>query len=752
MKKRQWYSKMPLFSQLRFQSIFLKSIFSQILLTIGVGILLFVSLQQIYQHTYEENLAHSGLSILEAVNRSVEVKLTSLLSNMNNLFQTESCNLLIVNGSDLDELLPLQTAQQLFRMDQQNDMIDRIWLHIARSSEVISSDRTILSTDNSPAATLFQQYEGISWGQDRSFQIIVQDQSVYLFLTFPQEKSLATLCVQVNSQALWETFCTDIVQTNGYMIYPYLEGQAMFDRYTLYPDDAALQVEHFVEKGENQYFCLSPTSNRYFAVLTSPSTGLLYLLSIPENTIIPNFSTFSSLLLPLVLIIGILLLLSSTFLVRTVYIPIHELLSMLVSQNSSSQQPSATAANELELFRRMYQEESKQKDALSHLLQQVGNEISEKLFHSFLNGTVAKPEQVAQIVQQIQSPCLQGNRYFVVALHWTYYSRTAGTVEQTLYGQAITYLCKNFWGDRLCCIIDEEGRDKILVCLDAKLNSLHALNRTATDFCEYINHQCQEFSAKVEIGCSNFCTELPFLSQARKEALDDLRRSLYYNRESGKNTSSTYLRKEIESVLNQVVNQPDIGENPLLVFLSCYEGTPLLTEAQSVLVDCLAERLIRTGVSLPEQYVQDHIDLTSASDRTISPWVRSFCLDGMSWLRIAAQREQYRHIEAAKQYIRSHYKDSTLSLDSVSIHCGISSSYLSRLFVTYEPPGFLNYLNQWRLSQACQLLQASQDTVAEIGFQTGFNSPQNFIRVFKRYYHETPGQYRSRHRKKGRYQ
>ncbi|MBO1719080.1 AraC family transcriptional regulator, partial [Bacteroides xylanisolvens] len=36
------------------------------------------------------------------------------------------------------------------------------------------------------------------------------------------------------------------------------------------------------------------------------------------------------------------------------------------------------------------------------------------------------------------------------------------------------------------------------------------------------------------------------------------------------------------------------------------------------------------------------------------------------------------------------------------------------------------------------------ETVGDIGLRVGFNSPQSFIRVFKRYEGETPGQFRTR--------
>ena len=56
--------------------------------------------------------------------------------------------------------------------------------------------------------------------------------------------------------------------------------------------------------------------------------------------------------------------------------------------------------------------------------------------------------------------------------------------------------------------------------------------------------------------------------------------------------------------------------------------------------------------------------------------------------------------------------------------------------------GFTDYLNGVRIGKAKELLENTDLTVSEICAQTGFNSDQNFIRVFKKYVGMTPGQYR----------
>lgn len=125
--------------------------------------------------------------------------------------------------------------------------------------------------------------------------------------------------------------------------------------------------------------------------------------------------------------------------------------------------------------------------------------------------------------------------------------------------------------------------------------------------------------------------------------------------------------------------------------------------------------------------------------------VFEFCSEALKMISCMAGKEQFRHLGTARNYIESHYSDQDLSLYAVSRSCGISSSYLSKLFINYQPPGFVDYLNQYRLEKAKALMVTTHYTIAKIGFKTGFSSPQNFTRVFKKYAGETPGQFRARH-------
>ena len=108
-------------------------------------------------------------------------------------------------------------------------------------------------------------------------------------------------------------------------------------------------------------------------------------------------------------------------------------------------------------------------------------------------------------------------------------------------------------------------------------------------------------------------------------------------------------------------------------------------------------------------------------------------------------KSQNKYILAAKKLVQEQYSDPTLSLASVAEALGIHPNYLSKLFKTSINLNFIDYSRSYRVQRSRELLERelSVNAVAE---QTGFSSPQSFIRVFKASVGCTPGQYRKQNK------
>ncbi len=98
-------------------------------------------------------------------------------------------------------------------------------------------------------------------------------------------------------------------------------------------------------------------------------------------------------------------------------------------------------------------------------------------------------------------------------------------------------------------------------------------------------------------------------------------------------------------------------------------------------------------------------------------------------------------VEKSLAYIRSHYKQN-LSLEEICSHVAVSKNYFCYLFKREVGVSLWNYLTKIRLEQAKKLLEESEMKTYEISDAVGYDNPNYFSKVFKKFCHMSPNEYR----------
>lgn len=102
------------------------------------------------------------------------------------------------------------------------------------------------------------------------------------------------------------------------------------------------------------------------------------------------------------------------------------------------------------------------------------------------------------------------------------------------------------------------------------------------------------------------------------------------------------------------------------------------------------------------------------------------------------QNDTYR--ELVISYMINNYATVTLNELAAKLH--FSVPYCSKLIKEISGYTFSELLTNIRLQQGANFLMLTQLSVADISDRVGYKNPESFIRSFKRYYKETPSQYR----------
>lgn len=107
----------------------------------------------------------------------------------------------------------------------------------------------------------------------------------------------------------------------------------------------------------------------------------------------------------------------------------------------------------------------------------------------------------------------------------------------------------------------------------------------------------------------------------------------------------------------------------------------------------------------------------------------------------ALQTKSLEKIKTILKYVEEHYADH-ITIDDMAAITFYSKSHFMKFFKAHVGTGFIEYLNDYRLTIAERLLRTSDATVLEIAEKSGFDNLSYFNRMFKRKYGQSPGKQR----------
>ena len=100
-------------------------------------------------------------------------------------------------------------------------------------------------------------------------------------------------------------------------------------------------------------------------------------------------------------------------------------------------------------------------------------------------------------------------------------------------------------------------------------------------------------------------------------------------------------------------------------------------------------------------------------------------------------------LDSISRFVHRNYMH-TLQVADVASEIGMTIPAFCRYFKRVTNKTFNQFLNEYRVSQACRMIKNKSYTLSSISQDCGFSSISNFNRQFKRIMNETPSQFRKR--------
>lgn len=93
-------------------------------------------------------------------------------------------------------------------------------------------------------------------------------------------------------------------------------------------------------------------------------------------------------------------------------------------------------------------------------------------------------------------------------------------------------------------------------------------------------------------------------------------------------------------------------------------------------------------------------------------------------------------------YIKEHYFVPGLSLNDLAKHIYLSPAHLCRIIRKHKNTSFMSWLTEVRIEKAVYFMKTTNDRIGELCVKAGYNNPQYFSVIFKKYMGVSPKEYR----------
>lgn len=130
------------------------------------------------------------------------------------------------------------------------------------------------------------------------------------------------------------------------------------------------------------------------------------------------------------------------------------------------------------------------------------------------------------------------------------------------------------------------------------------------------------------------------------------------------------------------------------------------------------------------------------TSRELKEWLKEICLKLRGEITEGRQSTCKVHVMNAKTYIKENYRDSELTLNSLSSHLHISPSYFGAIFKDETGETFSGYLLRVRMDKTKEIMETTNLKNYEIAEMVGYTDQHYFSYSFKKYFRISPNEYK----------
>lgn len=746
--------------------VYTRTFCAMLVMSAFVVSMFYVSLNQLVIRSHREQLATTNLDYLRLSASSLDVTIDVLSQTMTQTLWNPDFIQYMINPANAGQAEFYRISARLRQDVSSNSLILGAYFYSPHSDVVFRNGNPVMDKSDLPDWDVIEAYENTGLRSERneartSTVVFLRGGRLFLFQELDIAAEIGTLVYELDQAAIRAELLS--YGSPDEMVLVYDEGHnPLFapsgvqtaavdwqdqDRF-ITPENA----EERVGKTAGGWYVYRNALGWYFVLpMASESLGITL------KQVLLHYLPF---FLSLIAVLAVL----SRYITRTLYRPIDHLMRMVMPANE--EEPSSR--NETDILETAYHTALAERSQLRGIVSNIAPEILESMLKNLLVGKHLTQERVGEILHGVGDPLAVEGQYLVLACHLTLDGKDPlDEAEFNLYLLTVRGLIQQLT-DVSCTIhgIHSDLMTVALICGFSEDTPIAKVAQDAKSILQALRLNAEAMPFRLFCARGKVYHNLLDVRYSYRDAMERVKYQEYLyctgdrdGEPPASDAAETALATDHERVKARAAEIMDLAardeQADALLKRTLEElDRQAADDAQfrgtlQMLRDEMLDRVIAYPLTQEDQYLLSRrsfpLDTEDGYSReTHMRLLREDARDMFRMVSAYGQKNRYRYIEQAKQYITENYMDSNLSLGSVGDHVGISSSYLSELWSEVTHEKFSAYLSAFRVEKAQQLLRTTTLTVKEIGFRCGFNSAQNFIRVYKKYTGVSPGQLRER--------
>ncbi|GGI46627.1 hypothetical protein GCM10008018_18040 [Paenibacillus marchantiophytorum] len=135
-----------------------------------------------------------------------------------------------------------------------------------------------------------------------------------------------------------------------------------------------------------------------------------------------------------------------------------------------------------------------------------------------------------------------------------------------------------------------------------------------------------------------------------------------------------------------------------------------------------------------------HIKKVTSLDESFT-WLTFIFTETIRHFRVQKMSRLQKIVKDVQAYIAIHYEDSEMSVEQISHHFHLDSSYIRKAFARELSTTVTEYMTQVRMKQARQFMDTADMKLQELSERVGYTDAGYFSKVFKKQFGLSPSEY-----------